>query len=440
MARPLDPLDFETRPGIADTGWPVSAADLETAYRRAQEIAGLGRFGYELADWPADANPAFALPRDRVVTHLFQRGATRFSRYRDELAESPDIRVIHHATVLRLDSDGDSGLIKEAIVATGGGRGFSVAARRFVLATGGIENPRLLLASTTPDRPKGLANEHNLVGRFFMERLSTRAGVLMPADTSRGADARLYQSHIVAGTRVQASLSLAPDVIRDERLRTATFWVLERSRAAASPGLRSMLSMYRYAHRRPLDRRAIAAHALNVARDLPGVLATGIELARRRGRLEQDVLQIGVQAEQAPNPDSRVVLGDRRDPFGQRVARLDWRPTADDHASIARSVELLDGAFRSAGIGRIARRFGTEHAPALFIGNWHHMGTTRMHPDPRHGVVDPTGRVHSLANLYVAGGSVFPTAGFANPTLTIVALAVRLADELRQSDWGAIPA
>lgn len=135
-------------------------------------------------------------------------------------------------------------------------------------------------------------------------------------------------------------------------------------------------------------------------------------------------------SEQAPNPASRVTLGRQRDHLGQRRARLDWRLTGLDRESIRAAHGILDQAVREAGIGRVERPLGDERPPALIGGGCHHMGTTRMHPSPRRGVVDPDCRVHGVANLFVAGSSVFPTVGYANPTLTITALTVRLADHL----------
>ena len=139
-----------------------------------------------------------------------------------------------------------------------------------------------------------------------------------------------------------------------------------------------------------------------------------------------------MQAEQAPNPDSRVTLGTRRDRFGQPVARVDWRPASSDRASIRASQEVVDAALRAAGLGHVELMLGDEDPPALLEGNFHHLGTTRMHPDPANGVVDADCRVHGVRNLYVAGSSVFPTYGCSNPTLTVVALALRLADHLKK--------
>jgi len=138
------------------------------------------------------------------------------------------------------------------------------------------------------------------------------------------------------------------------------------------------------------------------------------------------------QAEQAPNPDSRVTLGSQRDRFGQPLARVDWRPSASDRASIRASQEVVGAAVREAGLGHVEFMLGDEHPPALLEGNFHHLGTTRMHLDPAKGVVDADCRVHGIRNLYLAGSSLFPTYGCSNPTLTVVALALRLADDLKR--------
>jgi choline dehydrogenase-like flavoprotein len=155
-----------------------------------------------------------------------------------------------------------------------------------------------------------------------------------------------------------------------------------------------------------------------------------VDRARRHdGR---KVLVLRFQAEQAPNPESRVTLGARRDPLGLPVARLDWRMAASDRASVRASQELVSGALQAAGLGRVELLLGDERPPALIEGNYHHLGTTRMHPDPSQGVTDADCRVHGVRNLFVAGSSLFPTYGCSNPTLTIVALALRLADHLKK--------
>jgi choline dehydrogenase-like flavoprotein len=435
-ARPLDPLDFEIRPGIPDSGWPISLASLDGYLRRAQQACRLGPYAYRPDDWPDDPSEPYALPNDQVVTNLVQLGYETFEEDLDELEASSLIRVIHDATVLRFATGDDPMRIRRAEVAIGDGRQATVAARRFVIAAGGIENARLLLLSNRSDGTAGLGNEHDLVGRFFMERLTARAGVVLPNGPELLAHGDLYRSHVLRNTRIQGVLSLAPDLVRREGLNNAMFWVHERPRSMTARGVGSVMSLYRIARRRPLGWADVPGHIRRIARDLPDVTRTVARQALRRPDGPPDVLQLGVQAEHAPNRDSRVTLGTRLDTFGLPVARLDWRPTDADWSSIGRSVELLDSAFRQARLGRIIDQIGRDNPPPMYMGNSHHMGTTRMDPDPSRGVVDTTGRVHSTSNLFVAGSSVFPTSGFANPTLTIVAMAIRLADDLRAAPWG----
>jgi choline dehydrogenase-like flavoprotein len=434
IARPLDPLDFEARPGVPASGWPFGSGDLARYYERAQQIAGLGPFRYSADDWTADPNPPFELPSEVVATRVFQRGHETFARYAPDLARDDRIRVLTHATSTGFSTDPDGRRVAHASVADRNGRSIRVVARRFVLASGGIENARQLLLSRGV-HASGIGNEHDLVGRFFMERLSGRGGVLVPASPDLIARAGLYASHLVDGTRVQGVVGLAPEVVRREGLRNAILWLRASPRATTARGVQSLLTLSRLARRQPRSLAHVPGHVRYVARDLPDVASTILRRALRRPAAST-VFQLGIQAEQAPNPDSRVTLGDARDSLGLPVARLDWRPTDDDRESIRRTIELLDDGFGRARLGRIRFNFGDRTPPSLYLGNFHHVGTTRMHADPRHGVVDAIGRVHGVSNLYVAGSSVFPTSGYANPTLTLVALAVRLAEHLADSALG----
>jgi choline dehydrogenase-like flavoprotein len=132
--------------------------------------------------------------------------------------------------------------------------------------------------------------------------------------------------------------------------------------------------------------------------------------------------------------DNRVMLSDERDRLGRRRVRVEWRMVEADVENMRRVMQLFDQAVRQAGVGYLERAFPDATAawrqavePAK-----HHMGTTRMHVSARYGVVDENSRVHGTSNLYVTGSSVFPSGGYANPTLTIVALAARLGDHLKR--------
>lgn len=152
--------------------------------------------------------------------------------------------------------------------------------------------------------------------------------------------------------------------------------------------------------------------------------------ARQENSESEPILQISVTIEQALQPSSRVVLGQRRDRFGQPVVTLAWRLGDIERQTVRALQEFVDSHFRARGLGHVEGFLGEERPSRMFRGEWHQLGTTRMSSSPRSGVVDPDGRAHDVPNLYIAGGSVFPTVGFANPTLTILALSLRLTRAL----------
>jgi choline dehydrogenase-like flavoprotein len=305
-----------------------------------------------------------------------------------------------------------------------------VRPRLVVLAAGGIENPRLLLLSRKVHR-RGLGNDRDLVGRFFAERLSARTGYIVPATPDLIGGAAFYPTHAAApGVRVQGALRLTDAAQREGELLNCAFFLLIRDLSFTVEAVRSLATLVKARRRRPLQAELLG-HLANIVSGL-GDLGAAARAHLRRADPAGSVLALRAQAEQAPNPDSRVTLGTRRDRFGLAVAQVDWRPTAADRASIRASQKAVDTALRAAGLGRVEFMLGDEQPPALFEGNFHHLGATRMHTDPAMGVVDADCRVHGVSNLYIAGSSVFPTYGCSNPTLTVVALALRLADHLKK--------
>ena len=430
--RPLDGIDFEARSGLPWSGWPFDRAHLEPWYVSAQAVCQGGPYDYDPTGWTATDARAFALDDGTVGTTMFQHGPAAFDGYHAELAAAPAVTVFQHATVTELLPDEhDPDRVDRAAVRRDDGSHFFVRARIFVLATGGIETPRLLLLSRRA-HPSGLGNAHDLVGRFFAERLSARSGYVVPDRPELIDQAGFYDIRPARGTRVQGALRVSDAVQRELRLRNCAFFLLRRDASITAEAVRSLATMVKAARRRPIA-PGMPGYVRNVvtgARGLAGYGAGVVAARRGGGRPRPEVLVLRVQAEQAPNPDSRITLGDRTDEFGLPVARVDWRVGEDDVASIRSSQELLDAAFRSAGLGRIEGMLGSEHPPVLFEGNYHHLGATRMHPAAREGVVDVDAKVHGVRNVYVAGSSVFPTYGCSNPTLTIVALALRLADHV----------
>jgi choline dehydrogenase-like flavoprotein len=428
-SRPLDEIDFERRDEVPYSGWPFSRNTLAPYYARAERFLELPSFDGPEQPWsPRDAAQLVPLASGSVVLSSLLHAGLFAERELEGLraAEATELVLGAHVAELLAD-DEDRERIAGVRCLAAGGRAFTVRAQKIVLAAGGIASAALLLRGNAT-RPEGIAATPDLIGRFFMEHPSIRSGFVVPSDERLlGIDA-LSGIHSLAGTRWVPILALDETTIRQEGLLNTYFIVDRKPRAFVDPGVRSVSTLVRAARLRPLAPGLVVRSGRAVA----GVPATVRALAAsRRGIAE--VLALRVQAEQAPNPDSRITLGDHNNRLGFRTPTLDWRLSQKDHDSIRRTQELLGDALSTASLGRVDDLHGDEHPTTLFAGLHHHLGTTRMHADARQGVVDPTGRVHGTANLYVAGGSVFPTSGAANPTLTIVALAIRLADELRRS-------
>jgi choline dehydrogenase-like flavoprotein len=339
------------------------------------------------------------------------------------------VTLVLHASVVDLSTGDDAGRVDRVAVGRDDGSRCFVRAKVVVLAAGGVENARLLLLSRDV-HGRGLGNERDLVGRFFAERLSARTGYIVPASPDLVGSAESYAVHETApGVYRQGALRVSDAAQREKQLRNCAFFLLIRNASMTAESVRSVATLVKARRRRPMHEGTLR-HVRNIVTGLGDLGA----VARSRLRPPADarkIVALRAQAEQAPNPASRVTLGSRRDRFGQPVARVDWRPDASDRASIRTSQQLVDAALRAAGLGHVAFMLGDENPPALLEGNFHHLGTTRMHVDPNKGVVDADCRVHGVRNLYVAGSSVFPTYGCSNPTLTIVALALRLADHLK---------
>jgi choline dehydrogenase-like flavoprotein len=425
-ARPLDPIDFEVRPGIPHSGWPFDRAHLDPWYVQAQALCKLGPFDYDPGRW-ADPPP---LPVSPLETTMFHHGSASFEDYYNELVRAPNVTLLLHATVVDLATEEDPSRIDRVELRREDGSRCFLRPRLVVLAAGGIENPRLLLLSRGA-HGRGLGNDRDLVGRFFAERLSARTGYVVPASSDLLGRAGFFAVHQPApGVRVQGALRVGDAAQREHQLLNSAFFLLPRDLSMSAEAVRSVATLVKARRRRPLP-ADLPGHLRNVATGL-GDLATFARDRLRRPADARSILVLRAQAEQAPNPDSRVTLGTRRDHFGQRVARLDWRPRSSDRASIRASQEVVDAALRAAGLGHVELMLGDEDPPTLLEGNFHHLGATRMHSDPANGVVDADCRVHGVRNLYVAGSSVFPTYGCSNPTLTVVALALRLADHLKK--------
>lgn len=454
---PLDPMDMKPRPWIGDgNGWPITAAELRPFWQRAAIVAEIGTPDFDAATAIQGGMrpmiPGFA--DDAVRTDQIER----FSRptdfgaaYAAQLQADPRITVLLHAQCTGLSLAGDGRAVGCARVDTESGHAFSVHARAFVLAAGGIENPRLLLASRD-GMECGLGNQHGQVGRHYMCHLAGVLGVFTPApgvvpfhgyqrdangiycrrrfSLAPWAQAAAGVGNVIArlhhpsvgdpshGSGALSTLYLARGLLPRE-------YTVRLSESAATPVLPHWRNLVTDAPAAAGFAVSMLAGRIFASRKMPSIV-----VAPPGGRYTFDV-----HGEQVPNPDSRITLGFGRDAFGVPLPRIDWRHSGADIHAIRSTMHLIAAALTAGRHGQVDWRPDQVEADILHHGAYggHHLGATRMAEDPKRGVVDKDCRVHGTENLYVAGGSVFATSGQANPTLTILALALRLADHLKQA-------
>jgi choline dehydrogenase-like flavoprotein len=440
----LQAQDFAARAWVPDSGWPIAADEVFRYYPRAAAILGLGEVGqFELASHERRLSAAereLLASGDTVPTlSLWAPKPKRFGRgERRRLARAAGIRLLLHASVTRIKLDDDGARVLGLIAKTLTGRTFRLEAQSFVLAVGGLETPRLLLSSR--DRQsKGIANGYGLVGRYFMDHPRAVFGAVRLA---AGRPLRLMRGWPLSDGKVQLGLGLSAEAQTREGLLNhyltleaeASGYTVQRYQAAVEVG-KVLLRRGHAGGRLELGkaRRAPAVqhfiYLLSPREILPHRLWRLAMLARHARASERRARRYVVVyfCEQPPEPASRVHLSRETDRLGLNRLVLDWRIPDSVHESLLRLQAHLGRVLERHGLGTLEP--GTN-APE-FTDASHHMGTTRMCDSPRTGVVDRDCRVHGIHNLYVAGSAVFPSAGHANPTLTIVALALRLADHLR---------
>lgn len=447
--RPFDPIDFEKRDWVPYSGWPFDKAYLDPFYERAQRICKIEPPSFEIGDWEDPRmTPQLRFVSDRVETVIFKVGLGEpfLKGYLSQIIGSPNITTYLYANVIDIETDEAARNVARLQVACLNGTRFAVSAKHFVLATGGIETPRLLLLSHK-NQKSGLGNQYDLVGRFFMEHLHFLSGVFVPSTPELFRLTDLYNDfHDKNGVSVIGKLALGESVLRGEKLLNYATQLVPRvlrySRwsgmfcpAIASESVNSFRTIGSTIRRGMLPDN-LRQHLKNVLTGIDEISISAYRNVKRRyvrtfSRRKIKGFRLATMSEQAPNPSSRVTLAAERDKLGQNRAKLDWRLDSIDIQSVIRSQEILKEEIDRARLGKLYAQFSEHTPPRMVTGGWHQMGTTRMHIDPKQGVVDENCKVHGISNLYIAGPSVFPTGGYANPVLTTVALTIRLADHMK---------
>jgi len=391
----LQPIDFEGRPWVANSGWPIGFADLLEHYRSAAQDYGFGDLEAEaMRSEIVELRGKLAAGGLKMSSFYWEATPTRTAkRFGDEMRRSPNLRVVLGATATELKLDDSCQRVTAVVCRSLEGRELRVEGEVIVLATGAFEAARLLLAS---DRqlPGGIGNAYDLVGRFYTDHPKHHTSTLRP-----GPLARQY----------------AQELQYSPKPRFCICFALDDATQQAHQLLEHVLYL-KPIYEKPRERLWRRLRGRPGCRDENGAIAT---------------YRVKFVTEQAPHQNSRVNLGPALDHLGQRKLEVDWCFTDQDYQSMDKTLALLTQRTAAVGLGTFD--FGNS-PPTLetMTDAAHQMGTTRMADRPEAGVVDTDCRVFGTENLYVASSAVFPTGPSYSPTFTILALARRLGQHLLQ--------
>lgn len=415
-----DPIDFKKRDWVPRSGWPINREDLDPYYRRAHEIVELGPYEYNFQYWQKKEPALIPFPFDENViwNKIWQFSPpTRFgAKYKDTILNAKNIHLYTYANVTDLSANENVTQVKQVTIKNLEGREHTVKAKYFVLACCSIQNARLLLASNKQAH-KGLGNDNDIVGRNFMEHLEVSSGDLFLASPEA---LQLYMWQFFT-TKARAELAVSEKKQEELKILNGT--------ASLTPYLGKEEAAF-------IDTFSDSAQVSVKQWEQR-------EKAFKEGKIPEKTaakykrFTLFTRIEQAPNPLSRVTLDKEKDALDVPRVILNWQMTSLEKRSIRKLYELMGQQAGLSGIGRVRMHDWLQDEndtswPSVLGGGWHHMGTTRMCHTAKEGVVDADCKVHGINNLYIAGASCFPTAGAANPTLTLIALTLRLSDHLKK--------
>ena len=462
---PLDPIDFERREYVAHSGWPIAYDEVARYYPQALQYCEAGEFDFTASGSIAQGVPTVpGWTSDGVIDNdLIERYSppTRFGKkYRSVLRASRNVTAILGARCTGLiKAAGDDRLDGVEVVLPSGKRRV-IRADIVILALGGIETARLLLAS---DRNgSGFGNRTDRVGRFYGCHLGTVVGKFVPLSgraafdfekTRDGMYCRRKFQFTAAAQREQRLLNTAFRLhfpaYSDASHKSSVMSAIYLAKSMLIPEYRSIIE---YNAEHLAVKSPAPQHWRNVMVGMPQLIRFGIDwafrihLARREmpytlAESQNGSYPLEFNCEQTPMESSRIMLLADRDEHAIPRVRIDWRRSDDDIVAIQRGFVVLREALSRTGVCRLEFDDTKLHERLATAGPvWsHHMGTTRMALSPRSGVVDANCALFDLPDVYVASSAVFPTGSHANPTLTIVALSLRMAAHLRARLNAPIP-
>jgi choline dehydrogenase-like flavoprotein len=430
---PLAELDFEQRDWVPESGWPFHRSLLEPYYRRAEDVMHTPHVSYDGASWPQNFSRPPNFDDGLAFKHSLLSTSRNFAAiYGSRLEAASKVTVMLHANVVHVTTTPDGSAVDRLELQSLGGATGTATADTYVLACGGIETPRLLLASNRIDSA-GVANGNDLVGRYFQDHVNLLVKV---RPQRRRALQSMFHTRRVGPVRYFPKVAATPEFQRDERLLAVggeICYVPEGETAISS--VKTAAQALRLKERRA-ELPGALARVLSRPDQLAGAAYRHLVLKQKASE-GIGPMYVGFQGETAPRPDSRILLAQTRDALGMPRAIVDWRLGEPELRSTEVFCRALSVELTRLGLGELDLSIfplpsDRAELHKVVLPGHHHLGATRMSSDPATGVVDENCRVHGISNLNVVSGSVFPSGGFSNPTLTIIALGLRLADRLKE--------
>jgi choline dehydrogenase-like flavoprotein len=433
---PFDESDFEYQSHIPYSGWPITKKDLDPYYKLAHTYCELGDYNYAVDDSKSMIPGLNSADISTKQLYLFSPPTDFGKQYLNTLKNAQNINLLLNANCLNIVTDETGNSVNYLNVSSLRRNHFMVQAKHYVLATGGLEVTRLLLLSNNVHK-QGIGNRFNLLGRYYMGHLNSYLQVKFSENLPIIWD---YQ-RLLNGRYYQHSIAIREDKRKQYGLLNQRFFI-ERPNFSDPSHQSSILSATYLAKSwftRQKSYQDLAAHLKNIVFDPQGMGVFCYKWMTKRilskNKLPSVIIEnksnlytFRMDSEQIPNPNSQVTLSERKDSFGLNQLKVEWQYSELDILSIEKSVQILNQALENCSLGKVQSVI--RIAPKPQAG--HHLGTTRMSSTPQNGVVDENCKVHDISNLYIASSSVFTTSSYANPTLTVVALAIRLGDHIKQ--------
>jgi len=433
VCRPLEVEDFQKRKAVPFSGWPISKKDLDPYYNDAAKLVGIDPSLLYQEGWDRDFEVAVNFPFDKklnsnVKGKLFQQISTDQRdfgvKYEKNLENSKNIRVLLHGTLTDIKLSSSSEVVSEVEVSSLDNKKRAIRAEKIILACGALENPRILLLANKSHK-KGLGNSRGNVGRYFMSHpgFSAIAQIIKQDGRSCPKKAKLHEE------KLQMNIEFNEKIKNKKLLIGHNFTFKNKEKKD--------LRLARKIKRRLLSGELTFSEVWDIYLNMPYSSAFRDAACKIQGKdyFREDWYG-GVAIEQIPNPNSRLSLENDIDSFGQKKISFHWDKISDlERESVRKIVRTMGIELGRLGMGRLKYEENLIDGSVFEISDSinHQMGTTRMADSPKDGVVDKDCRVFGINNLYIAGGSVFATAGSVNPTFTIIALSLRLADHLKHT-------